>query len=100
MIGSLIISACFSSRAVTLYRMFDLVRGVAENSTIAQGLIRACISRVRPVTALCASSTIISGRRMCIRLANENLTPPPSSSFSIPGSVLRIVEKCGSMSSL
>ena len=38
----------------------------------------ACISRVRPVTALCASSTIISGRCMCMRLANENLTPPPS----------------------
>ena len=42
--------------------MFELSRGVAVNSMIADGLTRACISRVRPVTALCASSTIISGR--------------------------------------
>ena len=60
--GSLTISAAFNSWAVTLYRMFDLSRGVAVNSTMAHGFTRACISRVNPVTALWASSTIISGR--------------------------------------
>ena len=36
--------------------MFDRGFGVAVNSMMALGLSRACISRDRPVTALCASS--------------------------------------------
>ena len=98
MTGSLIISSRFNSCARTLYRMLDLGRGVAVNSTMAHGLTRVCISRVRPVTALCASSTIISGRCRCSRLANENLTPPPFNRSS-PGSGAGTAEKCGSRSS-
>ena len=65
--GSLIISSRFNSCAPTLYRMLDLARGAVVNSTMA---------RVRPVTAFCASSTIINGRCRCNRLAKEHLTPP------------------------
>ena len=99
MMGSLIISSRLSSWAVTLYKMFDLRCGVAVNSTMAQGLTRACISRVRPVTALCASSTIIRGRCRCSRLAKENLMSPLSI-FSRPDAACGTAEKCGSSSSL
>jgi hypothetical protein len=104
MIGSLIISAAFNSCAVTLCRMLELKRGVAVNSTMAQGLTRTCISRVRPVTALWASSTIISGRWTCSRLANEKRGLPVASvepfTCSSPAMDFGTELKCGSMFSL
>lgn len=73
--------------------------GVAVSSITADGFARACISRVSPVTAPCASSTIISGALRCNTLANENRGDPSSFSSSpgVPGG--RPVKKLSRFSS-
>jgi hypothetical protein len=66
MIGSLIISAAFTSAAEarnsTLLPLRGSVLGVAVNSTMQDGRSAASMSKDRLVPALCASSTITRGR--------------------------------------
>ena len=47
--------------------------GVAVNSIIALGLSRAPAVSDKPVTKLCASSTIMIGRTSRMMLANDQL---------------------------
>ena len=78
--GSLISASALSSDAETRWRMLLPVRGsvsgVAVSSMMHDGATRLSTSNVRPVRALCASSTITSGRWIISRLAKEYFTWP------------------------
>lgn len=60
--GSFIISSALSSAADTLVSTLLSAAGVAVNSMMHDGLNRASVSNDRSVRALCASSTITTGR--------------------------------------